>query len=298
MKRCITIATLLLFVFAAVASQAEPIKLAYKFTKGELDKYRMNKSMNMTMPGIPGGGNMPPVSMTMEMVAQQRTLEVLPDGSARIRVTYSTPSMKMTGAPKMKQPAIPKQTFSVIMTMAPDGRVLSMEGMEKMLAASGLKNFDFSQFTNLMGQYAFLPPDPVEVGAMWKQTVPMPFGAGDMTVDSVLESYGEQIWSQVAAGVNTKYTAHMDLGQIMRSVAGSMAAKGKEWQMISQMSGGIDMNGTMTFYFAPAIGKVLKGSGQMWATVKIGMPAEAVRQGAPPELCMDMDMKMTLTRFK
>lgn len=298
MKRWITIATLVLFVVAACAAQAEPVKLAYKFTKGELDKYRVNMSMNMAMPNVPGGGNMQPINMAMEMVAQQRTLAVLPDGSAKIRVTYSTPKMKVTGGPKTKQPVVPKQTFSVVMTMAPDGRVLAMEGMEKMFAASGLANSDMSQFTNLMGQYAFLPSEPVEIGTIWKQTVPMPFGAGDMTVDSVLQSYGERIWSLAAAGINQKFTAHIDLGQIIGSVMGSMPMKEKERQMISQMSGEIDMNGTMTFYFAPSIGKVLKGRGQMWAAITINMPAEAVRQGAPGELCMAMDMKMTMTRFK
>ena len=298
MKRWIAIACVVSFVFAACAAHAEPIKLAYKFTKGELDKYRMNMSMNMTMPNAPGAGNVPPISMNMEMVAQQRTLDVMPDGSARIRVTYAAPKVNMTGGPKSKKPPIANQPFSVITTMTPEGRVLSIEGMEKMFAVSGLKNFDVSQFTNLMGQYAFLPSEPVEIGANWKQTVPMPFNAGDMTVDSVLESYGQQIWSQTAAGINQKFTCHMDLAQILKSVTGSMALKEKERQMISRMSGGIDINGTMTFYFAPAIGKVLKGSGQMWSTVKISMPAEAVAQGAPSEMCMEMDMKMTLTRFK
>ncbi len=297
MKRWITVATLICFVAAACAAQAEPIKLAYKFTKGELDKYRINMTMNMSMPNIPGAGNMGPISMSMEMVAQQRTLEVLSDGSAKVRMTYSAPRVKMTGGAKTNQAAFPKQTFSVNMTMARDGRVLWMEGMEKMLAMSGLQNFDMTQFTNLMGQYALLPSEPVEIGANWRQVMAMPFDAGEMVVDSVLESYGNQIWSLRTAGINQKFGAHMDLGNIMRAVAGSMPTNGKERQMMQQMSGGLDMNGTMTFYFAPAIGKILKGSGQMWGAITINMPAEAVRQGAPSELSMAMDMKMNLTRF-
>ena len=204
----------------------------------------------------------------------------------------------MAGGPKTKTPAIANHPFSVIMTMTPQGRVLSMEGMEKMFAESGLKNFDVSQFTNIMGQYAFLPSEPVDIGTMWQQTVPMPFGAGDMTVDSVLQSYGEQIWSQVSARISQKCTGHMDIAQMMKSIAGSLALKDKERQMLSQMTGGIDINGTMVFDFAPAIGKVLKGNGQMWTTVKMNMPSEATQHGAPSEISMDMSMTMTLTRFK
>jgi hypothetical protein len=296
MKRVITLVFLLVFVVGVCAAQAQPIPLAYKFTKGELDKYRMHMTMNMTMPNLPVAGNMPPIGMSMEMVAQQRTLEVLPDGSARVKATYSMPKVTLNGSAG-KKPSIPNQTVSVVLTMTPEGRVTGTEGMEKMLAMSGLANFDMSRFSNLMGQYAFLPSEPVEVGDCWTQTVPMPFNSGDMTVDSTLESYGEQVWSLAAARVSQKFSTSMDLGQFMESIVGSMAMGQKERAMISQMSGGIDISGTMTFLFSPAIGKVLKGSGRMWASVTIGMPAEAVKQGVPRELRMDMTMKMSLTRF-
>ncbi|MGC8863792.1 MAG: hypothetical protein ACP5R5_13605, partial [Armatimonadota bacterium] len=204
MNRRISVFALVVFVFAASAAQAEPVKLAYRFTRGELDKYRVNMTVDMMMPGTQSAA---PLSMSMEMISQQRTLAMLPDGSARLKVTFSSPKVKVTGAFKGKQPAIPKQSFSMLMTMAPDGRLLGIDGMEKVFAMRGAGNVDVSQLSNLMGQYVFLPSEPVEVGSHWTQSVPMPFEAGEMTVDSVLQSYGQQIWSLTTAAINQKFSA-------------------------------------------------------------------------------------------
>ena len=300
MKRRIAVAAAVIFVIAACAACAEPVTLAYKFTKGEIDKYKMAMSMSMNMPLLPGGSAFPPMGMSMQMVFRQHTLDVLPDGSARIRVTYTPSDMKITGGPKMKkQPSVPNQSTSMVMTMTPDGRTTNVEGMDKALAASGVQNFDMNQFTNMMGQYAFLPAGPVEIGSSWNQTVPMPFTGGNMRVDSVLESYGEPIWSQPAAKINQKYSAYIDIGQLIRTFVGSMAGlKPKEQQAVGSITGGMDLNGAMDFYFAPAIGKVLKGAGNMTGAIKINMPSTVVKSGAPSALTMDIDMKMSLTRFK
>jgi len=296
MNRRITILALIVFLLAACAAQAEPIKLAYKFTRGGLDKYRVNMTVNMTLPSMPGTRSMSPISMSMEMLAWQRTLAVLPDGSAKLKITYSVPKVKLAGAANGRQPVLPKQSFSVVMTMAPDGRLLGIEGMERVFALQGAGNLDVSQFSNLMGQYVFLPSEPVEVGTRWTQTVPMPFDAGEMTVDSVLQSYGERVWSLTTAAINQKFGAHMDLGRVVNSVVDSAALGPKERQMMSQVSGSLDLNGTMTFYFSPTLGKILKGNGQIWASFAIGMPKEAVKQGAPAEVYMTMDMNMTVSR--
>ncbi|MCX8053703.1 MAG: hypothetical protein N3B12_07835 [Armatimonadetes bacterium] len=297
MKR-FTIAALILFALGSCATHGDPVKLAYKFVKGDLDKYRVNMTINMTMPGlVPGGGVVKPISLGMEMVAHQRTLSVLPDGSARIKVTYSATKIKTINLPKVKQALIPKQTFSVVMKIAPDGRVLGIERVEKALAAVGLRNFDVSRLTNLMGQYALLPSEPIDVGANWKQNMPLPFGIGDMTIDSVLESYGKQIWSLTSAAINQKFSAHIDLGQIGNAIADLAPVDTRKRRMLSQLSGGLDLNGTTTFYFSPAIGKLLKGSGQAWAAITFGMPPEVVKHGAPPEIAIAMDIRMTISRF-
>lgn len=302
MKRLVVSLTALVFLCGLVcAAQGEPIKLAYKFTKGELDKYRMDISINMTMPALPGMGNPPPINMKMQAVQYQRTLEVLPDGSAKVRFTQSVSDLKVAGGPKGKMPEIPKQSISMIFTMTPQGKVVSMEGTEKvqkMFESMGIQGFDPSLLTSQMGQYAFLPEEPVEVGSTWKQVIPLPMGWGEMTVESTLNSYGEQVWSQTAARITQTFTGKMDLAEVMKSVFAAMPMSEKERQAMAGFSGSMDMNGKMTFLFAPALGKILKGNGQMWATITINMPAEAVRQGAPGEMTMVMEVNFSMTRFK
>ncbi|MGB9619813.1 MAG: hypothetical protein ACPL7K_05330, partial [Armatimonadota bacterium] len=61
MNRRISVFALVVFVFAASAAQAEPVKLAYRFTRGELDKYRVNMTVDMMMPGTQSAA---PLSMS------------------------------------------------------------------------------------------------------------------------------------------------------------------------------------------------------------------------------------------
>ena len=79
---------------------AEPVALAYKFVPGAIDKYKMSMSMDLNLVGAPQGRQMPPANMRMSMVVTEKTLGVLPDGSAKIRVSYS--GFKMEGNPAMK----------------------------------------------------------------------------------------------------------------------------------------------------------------------------------------------------
>lgn len=302
MKRYLTmlIVAVLVLCLGCLVS-AEPIKLAYKFTKGELDKYRSNVSMNVIMPSLPGLGNVPPISITMETVQQSRTLEVLPDGSAKIRTSYSVSSVKMSGGPKGKTPQIPKQSFSLVFTMSPQGRVTSVEGAEKlkrMFESVGLPNFDMSFLTNQMTNYVLLPEEPVDVGSTWKEVIQFPLGWGEMSVESTLDSYGGQLWSHTTAHITQKFTGRVDLAQVVKSLASSPSWSEKERQAVSQISGTMDMNGTMTFIFAPILGKILKGTGQMWADMTLNMPSAAVAEGAPAQIKMQMEVKFNLTRFK
>ncbi|MDH7601215.1 MAG: hypothetical protein QHI38_03605 [Armatimonadota bacterium] len=286
---------------AVWSASAEPVKLAYKFTKGELDKYRSNISVTITTSSGPGKPSIPPIVVTMETVQQSRTLEVLPDGSAKVRVSHSISSVSVSGVPKGKTPAVPKQSFSLVYTMSPQGRITSVEGaqnLQKMFESAGLRNFDMSFLTNQMASYVLLPEEPIDIGSTWKQVIPLPLGWGEVSVESTLDSYGEKIWSQTAARISQKFTGRMDLGQVVRSLAGSMASTEKERQAASQITGTMDMNGTMTFLFAPELGKILKGSGQMWAEMTLNMPGAAVAQGAPSQMQMHMDMKCSITRFK
>ena len=206
--------------------------------------------------------------------------------------------MDMTGSPQtQKPPRIPD--MSITTTMTPEGRVLNVEGLDKMMAASGvvLQGMNSYQMINsVMKCNVLFPAEPVDVGSNWKQVVPMPFGKGDMRVSSTLTAIGEQIWSQSAAKITQTFDAQMDLAEMIKPMVDSMPAEARS--AMSSMSGRLDLVGSMDYLFSPAMGKLLTACGDMTVTTNMKIPAEAVKSGAPSEISMDMDMKISLTRFK
>ena len=300
MKRTITLAILAVFVFGAIsAAYAEPVKLEYKFKKDELDKYKFAMAMKMNMPSVPGEDMLPSFDMSFNYKMRQRTLEVYPDGSAKVRVYMSAPEMTGAGVPTQKNEAA-LQPMTMIMTMAKDGRVLKMEGLEQAMAGMGAMGFDPGAMINQMGTITVFPSDPVEVGESWTQSIPFPFGGGDLKMVGTLLAYPDRLWNQKCARIKYDMSGQIDLGQMMKSIAAGFSGQGQGdevAQAISSMSGEMNFTGSMVYEFATDLGKLLKGNGTITMDIRIAMPAEAVAEGAPSDMRMSADMTMTLTRF-
>ncbi len=298
MKRIITLVGIsILIAWAVAGAWAEPLTLRYKFTAGEVDKYKYSMNMNMSMPGIAQG--MGPISMNMSAVVLQRTLDVLSDGSAKVQISYQDMKMDMAGLPggdKSNPPKMPDMTMT--MTMTPEGKISisSIQGLDKLAAASPLPGMDFGKMLNVMSCNSLFPSGPVDVGGTWSQT--MPFGSGQMEVTSTLASASEPIWSETAARINQNVKGHMSLADLIKAFAGLMPTQGEASQKMSQLTGGMDMNGSMSVLFSPALGKFLKGGGKLGAVLTICIPSAAASQGAPSQITMNMDMNFNITRFK
>lgn len=287
MKRLIPLALVLLFV-AACAAQAEPMKLAYKFTKNEVDKYKLSMNMTVNMPGLPDGK---PLDMKMEMTLRQRTLEVYPDGSARVRASYAVDRVTGPGMDNAKS-KVPQQS-TVVMTMAPDGRVSNVEGLEKLMGASGIPGMDMSQFGNMMGMNAMFPENPVDTGYTWNQTIPIPFLGTDATVKSSVLSVGEKIWSIPTVKICQDFAMTGDMAKMMQSVMGSSSSGGA---VPAGLTGNMAMNGKMEFDFAHSIGKILKGKGDIAGTFNLHIPGSSGSTGM--DMAMQMNMRISMSRFK
>lgn len=287
MKRLVSLATIVLLM-AVCAAQAEPVKLAYKFTEGELDKYKVSMNMDMNMPGLPDGK---PLSVNMDMTLRQRTLEVFPDGSARVRAAYAID--RMTGPGMENAKAKTPQQSTVVMTMGPDGRVTSIEGMERLMAQAGMKGMDMSQLTSVMGLSALFPENAVDTGYTWSQTIPIPFLGGDATVNSTVLSVGEKIWSIPTIKIGQDFVMSADLSKMMQSVASSTGVGG---QVPPGLTGNIAMNGRMEFDFANTLGKILKGRGDMAGTFSLHIPGSSGSTGM--DMTMQMTMRISMSRFK
>lgn len=298
MKTYLRVCLVSMLVVMAAAASAEPITLEYKFTVGEVDKYKMTMDMSMEMPAMGSKTTAPPTNMSMTMTWAQKTLEVNPDGSAKLQVTYGEPTIS---GPKMPANAAKTTKLggkSVIMTMSKRGQMLSMEGLDKVMASSGLKNLDFSKFTSGASSGPLFPEGPAEVGQSWSQEIPFPFGNSQMNVTSTLVSTDEQLWSQKAARLKQVFNGQLDLADIMKAVGPAAAGSAKGAPDLSSMTGNAGFDGHMSFVFAPELGKLLKGDGNVGIKMTMNMPAELTKQGAPPSVCMNMNMRMTITRFK
>jgi hypothetical protein len=156
---------------------------------------------------------------------------------------------------------------------------------------------DFTQMFSQVGCYALFPTEPVPAGTLWRYSMPMPFGGGSIDINNTLISTDEQMWSLAAARIRQDFEAHLDLSQMMQSVAGMLPGNDQVSSMIAGMSGGLDMDGEIDFLFSPAKGKLLAAGGTITAGISIGMPQEAVKVGAPSSINMNMEIVLNVKRF-
>lgn len=290
MKRILSLVVLSALLLCAVSSVwAEPVKIQYKFTAGEIDKYKMTMNMKMDAPGMPGGEK--GMNMSMNMVIHQKTLGILPDGSAKILYTYKDFNFSAPG-----MPAPPKDDIvgkSITITMGRDGSIIKYD------AGKLAKGMDLSGMMGQMGIYSLFPKEPIEVGQSWTQAVPIPMMGGNMNVTSTLLAADEPLWSRPSCKIRQVFDSKMDLGQMMQNMMGAFAGGNPEVQKeMSGVSGELNLSGWGVTYFCPEIGKLLKTDGSIAANVTMNMPPQAVQQGAPAHFTMTLNMDMNMTRFK
>lgn len=210
---------------AAPAPVAEPagVELAFAWRAGETIPFRMvnqirqNITIEMDDAETSGVPAMPTMEMTIDqvMTGRQEVLEVGPDGTARVRLSYDTLRMDMVspmisaswdseepGDDEMSSlfetSLRPMLETPMTLEITSGGKILSVEGIEAMAAAmitagggdsgmlDSLGGFDEASIEQLIQQSFFvLPTDPVAVGDSWgdRQEMPIPFVGGVLTGD-------------------------------------------------------------------------------------------------------------------
>lgn len=292
---------IILALFVVSEVHAEGVKLAYKFRAGEIEKYKLSMRINIDMTGFPQTPSAPtPMTMNMTMIMRQKTLGVYPDGSAKVYITCDEPKISVPGTIRL-----PKQQFKsppITMVMAPDGSVQKIEGLEKAFAFGDTKGPDLNALQlkglmNFMGQAAVFPSVPLEVGQSWENSIPLPFGGSQIKIISTLASANCAVSKTTAAKIEQTFDGNLDFSEILKSISGMIPADDQGREILSGMTGGMEMFGTMVYYFAPSLGKILKGSGEVVANLAISMPPQLVKMGGPPQIDMTMNMTYNLTRL-
>lgn len=305
MKKLICSAVLIaLLLPLAGACAAKSVKLEYKYTKGQVDKYKAVIKLRLQLPEMPK--DFPLKSASIEMAFRQKVLNVYPDGSAKIDLHYSIRNISIPGFDKQKIPDMKNiPNVSMVVTMDKSGRVI---GMDEASLGGKEAGFDFSKLIRQTGQYGSLPEEPVEVGETWYQIVPMGFGDKNLNVTGTLLAGAIPVGKRTAAKFKQTFEAHFELAEmmdiLMQSISQGMQmnlqpqAQNELSKVMSQMKGGFDLTGWMVTYLDNADGKILKGSGNMKARMVLQFSPEMAQYqpGMPQQLNITADMDVSLVR--
>lgn len=295
MKRAVALAILAVLALSmAGIGQTKTLNLEYKLKKGDVDKYKLVVNMKFSSPEMP---SMPQGDMNMKMTATvtQKVLDVLADGSAKVKMSVTDLKMSMPGMPQGAALGSAPKSMAFTVTMSKDGKITGMEGLGAKMMPGGIPGMDFGQ---LMGQgNPTFPGKPVAVGETWSQEVPFPMGGGKLKVTSTLLAADVPVGKESAAKIKQVVSGHIDLGEMTKGLSASANAAAKPENM-PQLSGGMDLAGWSVVYFSVASGRMIKTNANMTANMNFALPAEVIQEGGPVlEAVSEVNMVMDLTMF-
>jgi hypothetical protein len=293
MRRAVTLALIAAFVLLGLtAVSGEPVKLQYKFSKGNIDRYKLQ--MVVSLPNL-FQSSQTQDPLTMSAVIAQKVLDVRPDGTAKVLISFSNLKVSSTlpnshyGQQNMRIPP-------VTALVKRDGSVQILQGAEGFGQAFQMPGMDYGQIT---GQMGMLPAWPVEVGDGWQQDIPVPFGGGKMTVTSRVVSTGPSDGID-ASKIRQNFDTKINLGEFMKSFASGMSGQGRPVPQMPEISGSMDLTGTAVMYFSQKKGRLVSARQDMTANIKMGVPAQSMQPGSSKpsmEFSLTMGLKLTLTRL-
>ncbi len=230
--------------------------LQAKYKAGEIQRYQTSLLTQTILP------TMGTSTMSLNMVQEQKTDKVLPDGSAEITLTT------LNGQGTLNDKPIEMETNKKPIRMVFDkrGNVKALLDVPK--DAQNLGGM-FGRNSQLNG--AYLPIKPVKFGESWTATVTMPTNGGGKTTATVKSSFVriEQIGRFRTARLRSQLTAPMAImtdgqGQITQNAAKALV----------KLTGKITMNYDTNF--AIDEGKLIRSSvkGSINMTGKVLTPTK------------------------
>lgn len=242
--------------FAAQAFCQDSVTLQYKYTAGELLRYKMVMDASMQL-DTPNGSLTIPVRMAAVM--KQRTKRVLKDGNAELVVAFE--SMRMQLGTEVREMPV-KELPVMTVTVSKHGQVCSanVPGM----AANPFMN---SQMMNSggFGNYVVFPEGPIKVGDAWELNLPQVQGLEG------IRAGGELLSTNTKLG---KYT----VSKIRQTIGGNLnldMPTGLGMQTNSAMPG-MKMDGAFlgdgTVFFSAERGQMIRADGRVDLQVNVNIP--------------------------
>ena len=247
MTRCrstiTTSAVLALTLIAGLTgiASAQPVRLRYKWTKGEELRYRVTQQTTATVSGLPNGMGNLNLETTMVQVIRSLVKDVAADGSVTveqvyesIRMDFSSPTAKMTFDSANKDATADPNPMiaplgamvgeSFVIVISPTGVVLKVEGVDRLMekvfksspqsptltaAMQGMRNaFSDESMKQMLSQgFARFPDRAVTVGESWRgeSTMNAPLlGKATTTTTSTLTGVDGQV-AKIATKLNLKF---------------------------------------------------------------------------------------------
>lgn len=233
-RPCTLIALLALLPAAAHAQTAPAtasspaVTLRYKFTPGDIARYRMTMDMNMNIAmgrqTSAAAKPIPPILQHMVMDYNTTVESVNPDGSASLTERITGMTMTMNGKPVPGMDSIANMyKGGIAMVMSPAGKVLSIK-LPTTPGAKTIPGFDLTKIGNIAP--AALPLAPVHIGDTWR---------GDADLASLGQSFpipGFQMTLRSAlAGISTDTRPIATINQTFKGILGGTRLPGPTGDM-------------------------------------------------------------------
>lgn len=265
------------------APAAGTVTLRYKFTPGQVHRYKVTINMVGTMmTGQSGAGF--PINTATQFVLKQTVKDVrATDGAATISTEIESTRFAMNGqeqtVPDAQQTAMKKPTTLLLL---PTGKVLPTPAADT--PELSMSAMDFSKaFLNLI---TVLPEGPVKAGDTWESTLATPGMAGsDLKFASTL-----------TALTGEGDAARASIDQKINGVLQSMP--GQPMPMGIKITGTITGTGTVVFNTAAGLVESMTNNSDVGANAAMNpKPGQAVPPGMPTGMKIQMRQKTTMERL-
>lgn len=257
------------------------------FQAGESHDYRMSLHMSGTVEAAAQGSL--PLDMTISMTVHERVLDVDSEGNATIRYGMSDLQTDLGGTGALL-PSVEGLTFTV--RMAPDGRVLEVEGMNSLFGADQLGPAGDLFGPDSMGP--ILPDGKIAPGSTWTEEVEqkIPYLDTVLKVTShnkllSLKTIDGERAAVIRSEIEMPFDVSFDADDIRRLAelggAGSVGSGAVPGGVSMEMSGGAEMTLLQTIAADTSRPIQVTGDGNMKIEVKLGGAGAGI-----PAMTMDM----------
>lgn len=161
-----------LMTSSASGQGASPVELKYKFTPGEMTRFRIYQHATGNR-SITGSSAPSSIDVELTSIIRVRCGRVMPSGEAEIVIETESSVLRIAGRTASNPPASEPRT----MLIDSRGNVIQPEGATASPPASRSSKLDFGSVESI-ALLAILPEKAVSVGDTWSAEIPLPISPG------------------------------------------------------------------------------------------------------------------------